>query len=300
MNALLNKFGLDVMPELEGFLQAAWHVLLVIALAWVVWHACARLIRMGQGSMVARSASADQAKRVETISQMFRYAVAATIMVVGGMLVLDQLGLSIAPLIATAGVAGIAIGFGVQSLVKDYFTGIVLLMEDQIRNGDVVEAGGKTGLVEQTTLRYVRMRDYDGSVHFIPNGLITTVTNLSREYAFAVIDAGIAYGADIDRAFGVMRKVASGMRADAAYASRIREELEIAGVERWENSAVVLRARIKVMALEQWNVKREFLRRLKYAFDAAGIEIPYPHLTVYAGTAAGRAPFGDLAGAARR
>jgi len=122
MNALLNTFGVDVMPELQGFLQAAWNVLLVVALAWVVWHTCARLIRMGQGRM-ARSASTDQAKRVETITQMFRYAVAATILVVGGMLVLDQLGISIAPLIATAGVAGIAIGFGVQSLVKDYFTG---------------------------------------------------------------------------------------------------------------------------------------------------------------------------------
>ena len=117
------------------------------------------------------------------------------------------------------------------------------------------------------------------------DGAITTVTNLSRKYAYAVIDAGIAYRADIDRAFGVMREVASQMRADASFSWRIREDLEIAGVERWENSAVVLRARLKVAPLEQWNVKREFLRRLKYAFDAAGIEIPYPHLTVYAGNA---------------
>jgi small conductance mechanosensitive channel len=227
--------------------------------------------------------------------QVSRYAVAVTIVVVAGMLVLDRLGISIAPLIATAGVAGIAIGFGVQSLVKDYFTGIVLLVEDQIRKGEVIEAGGKAGLVEEITLRYVRLRDYDGNVHFIPNGTISAVTNLSREYAYTVIDAGVAYGADLDRAFGVMREVAAGMRADPAFASRIREDLEVAGVERWESSAVVLRARMKVAPLEQWNVKRELLRRLKYAFDAAGIEIPYPHLTVYAGTAAGRALIGGEA-----
>jgi small conductance mechanosensitive channel len=206
------------------------------------------------------------------------------------MLTLDQLGFAIAPLLATAGVAGVAIGFGLQSLMKDYFAGVVLLIEDQIRKGDVIEAAGKAGLVEQMTLRYVRVRDYDGNVHFIPNGAITTVTNLSREYAYAVIDAGVAYRADIDRAFDVMRHVASEMRADDGYSWRIREDLEVAGVERWENSSVVLRARLKVVPLEQWNVKREFLRRLKYAFDAAGIEIPYPHLTVYSGNARLRAP----------
>lgn len=292
MNALLNRFGVEVAPEIAELWRAAWHVLLVLVLAWFAWQVCSRLIGLARQRMVARSASTDAAKRVETMTQVFRYAAAVSVLVIASMLVLDQLGISIAPLIATAGVAGIAIGFGVQSLVKDYFTGVVLLIEDQIRNGDVIEAAGKAGLVEQMTLRYVRVRDYNGHVHFIPNGLISTVTNLSREYAYAVIDAGIAYGADIDRAFGIIREVASGMRSDPDFASRIRDDLEIAGVERWEDSAVVLRARIKVAPLEQWNVKREFLRRLKYAFDSAGIEIPYPHLTVYAGDAAGRAPFG--------
>lgn len=289
MNEFLTRLGFDSAPEVVAIAQALGHVLLVLVLAWIAWQVCTRLIRMGHGRLVARSSSADTAKRVETMMQVSRYAVAVTILVVAGMLVLDRLGISIAPLIATAGIAGIAIGFGVQSLVKDYFTGIVLLVEDQIRKGEVIEAGGKAGLVEEITLRYVRLRDYDGNVHFIPNGTISAVTNLSREYAYAVIDAGIAYGADIDRAFGVMREVAAGMRADPAFASRIREDLEVAGVERWESSAVVLRARMKVAPLEQWNFKREFLRRLKYAFDAAGIEIPYPHLTVYAGNPAARA-----------
>jgi len=285
MISILHRFGAQIAPEFEEMLTAALHVALVLALAWAGWRLCTRLLQLARDRMVARSTGTDAANRIETMTQVLRYAVAALVLVVAGMLTLDQLGIAIAPLVATAGVAGVAIGLGLQSLMKDYFAGVVLLIEDQIRKGDVIEAAGKAGLVEEMTLRYVRVRDYDGNVHFIPNGAITTVTNLSREYAYAVIDAGIAYRADIDRAFGVMREVASQMRADASFSWRIREDLEIAGVERWENSAVVLRARLKVAPLEQWNVKREFLRRLKYAFDAAGIEIPYPHLTVYAGNA---------------
>jgi small-conductance mechanosensitive channel len=290
MRSLLHRFGAQIAPDFEEVLTVALHVALVLVLAWAGWWLCSRLMRLAHERIVAHSSSLDASNRIETMTQVLRYAAAAVILVIAGILTLDQLGIAIAPLVATAGVAGIAIGLGLQSLLKDYFAGVVLLIEDQIRKGDVIEAGGKAGLVEQMTLRFVRLRDYDGNVHFVPNGLITTVTNLSREYAYVVIDAGIAYGADIDRAFGVMREVASGMRADPGFARRIREDLEVAGVERWENSAVVLRARIKVIPLEQWNVKREFLRRLKYAFDTAGIEIPYPHLTVYAGNTRSRAP----------
>jgi small-conductance mechanosensitive channel len=293
MISLLHRLGADIAPEFEQAIAAALHVILILALAWVAWKLCSHLMRLAHERMVARSGAPDAANRVETMTQVLRYAAAALVLIVAGMLTLDQLGIAIGPLVATAGVAGVAIGLGLQSLMKDYFAGVVLLIEDQIRKGDVIEAGGKAGLVEQMTLRYVRVRDYDGNVHFIPNGVITTVTNLSREYAYAVIDAGIAYRADIDRAFGVMRQVASEMRADDAYSRRIREDLEIAGVERLENSAVVLRARMKVTPLEQWNVKREFLRRLKYAFDTAGIEIPYPQLTVYAGNASARGAGGS-------
>ena len=290
MSSLLHRFGAQIAPEFEEVVTVTLHVALVVLLAWLGWKLCSRLMHLAHERMVARSAGTDAVNRIETMTQVLRYTAAAAILIVAGMLTLDQLGIAIAPLVATAGVAGIAIGFGLQSLMKDYFAGIVLLIEDQIRKGEVIEAAGKAGLVEQMTLRYVRVRDYEGNVHFIPNGLITTVTNLSREYAYVVIDAGIAYGADIDRAFGVMRQVASAMRADTPFSSRICEDLEIAGVERWENSAVVPRARVKVVPLQQWNVKREFLRRLKYAFDSAGIEIPYPHLTVYAGNSHGRAP----------
>jgi small-conductance mechanosensitive channel len=208
-----------------------------------------------------------------------------------GMLVLGELGVSVAPILGAAGVVGIALGFGAQSLVKDYFTGFFLLLENQIRIGDIVEAGGKAGVVEELTLRYLRLRDYDGNVHYIPNGTVSVVTNKSLGYAFAVIDAGVAYGEDVDRVMAVMRAVGEALRQDAGFAPKILEPLEIAGVDRWADSAVVIRCRFKVMPLEQWNVRREYLRRLKAAFDREGIEIPFPHLTVYAGQdKSGRAP----------
>ena len=165
-----------------------------------------------------------------------------------------------------------------ENLVKDYFTGFFLLLENQIRIGDVVEAGGKAGLVEELTLRYLRLRDYSGNVHYIPNGNISVVTNMSLGYAYAVIDADVAYGADIDRVEAVMRSVGDGMRRDELFSARILDDLEIAGVDAWADSAIVIRCRFKVQPLEQWNVRREYLRRLKQAFDREGIEIPYPHL----------------------
>jgi small conductance mechanosensitive channel len=200
------------------------------------------------------------------------------------MLVLAELGVSVAPILGAAGVVGLAVGFGAQSLVKDYFTGFFLLLENQIRQGDVVKLGEHSGLVEEVTLRFVRLRDYDGNVHFVPNGTISTVVNMSRGHAQAVVDVGVGYGEDLDRVMDVMREVGSEMRADPQHQARIIGDLEVAGVERWDESAVVIRARFRVAPLEQWAVRRDYLRRLKRAFDLRGIQIPFPQLTVHAAT----------------
>ena len=214
-----------------------------------------------------------------------RLAAAVIIVILAGTLILGELGVSVAPILATAGVAGIAIGFGAQSLIKDYFNGFFLLLDDQIRQGDVVQVADKGGLVEEVTLRYVRLRDLEGHVHFVPNGEIKVVTNRTREYATALVEIGIAYREDPDEAIGVMREVAAAMRADADWRARIAEELEVMGVEKWGDSALILRARIRVVPpIQQWNVKREYLKRLKKAFDERNIEIPFPHLTVYPGS----------------
>ncbi len=231
---------------------------------------------------MARRTGPDEITRVETLARVFRGAATIVILIVAGTLVLDALGISVAPVLATAGVAGVAIGFGAQSLIKDYFTGFFLLLEDQVRQGDVIEIVGKSGRVEEVTLRYVRLRDFDGHVHYVPNGEIKVVTNRTRGFAYAAVDVGVGYGVDLDKALATMREVGDALRADAQWQARILEEIEILGVERLDNSAVVLRCRLKVApAIEQWNVKREFLRRLKSAFDQRGIEIPFPQLTVH-------------------
>jgi len=231
---------------------------------------------------MARRTGPDEISRVETLARVFRHAATIVIFIVAGTLVLDALGISIAPILATAGVAGLAIGFGAQSLIKDYFTGFFLLLEDQIRQGDVVEIAGKAGLVEEVTLRYVRLRDGDGFVHFVPNGEIKLVSNRTRGFARAVVDVGIGYGADVEQALAVMREVGQGMRADAKWASRVAADADVLGVEKLDNSSVVLRAQLQVVpASERDNVRREFQKRLKKAFDERGIEIPFPQLTVH-------------------
>jgi small conductance mechanosensitive channel len=260
--------------------RGALHVVVILALAWLFMFLSRKLLRVFRDYMNSRAETADDRRRIETLARMFRYIATVAISLVAFMLALSEIGISIAPILGAAGVVGIAIGFGAQSLVKDFFNGLFILMENQIRQGDVVEVAGKTGLVEDMTLRYVCLRDYEGSVHYIPNGLITTVTNKSRGYAYAVIDVSIGYSENIGEAYKVMHKVAVQMRSDDTISDKILDDLEIAGVQDWGDSNIVLRCRFKTVALEQWGIRREFLKRIKEAFDASGIEIPYPHLSV--------------------
>lgn len=261
--------------------------ILRVALILILWSVALRVIHRGiprlREALVSRQTDGESGQRIRTLSRVVRYSLTVAATVVAGLLMLGEFGISVAPLLGAAGVAGIAIGFGAQNLVKDYFTGFFLLLEDQIRIGDVVNVGDKGGLVEELTLRYLKLRDYSGNVHFIPNGSITTVTNMSMGFAYAVIDASIAYGEDIDQAISVMRRTGEEISLDPAYASKFLAPLEMAGVENWADSAVVIRCRFKVAPLAQWDVRREYLRRLKNAFDQAGIEIPYPHMKVFMG-----------------
>lgn len=275
----------------HGLATAAGRITLILAATWLAQRLAVRLIRTFRERIAARMSGTEEIRRAETLGRVFRYLAAVAIGLIGGVLVLAELGISVAPILGAAGVVGLAVGFGAQSLVKDYFNGLFLLVENQIIKGDVVQVADKSGLVEDLTLRYVQLRDYDGNVHFVPNGLISTVTNMSRGHAYAVIDVGVAYREDVDEALTIMRTVADALAGSDDYAGRIIDHFEVAGVERWEDSAVILRGRFRVRPLEQWNVRREYLRRLKRAFDDAGVEIPYPHLTVYPGVAKdGRAP----------
>jgi small conductance mechanosensitive channel len=266
----------------SGWWASALRIVLIVGLAWLLTGVLQRAIRKVRERVASRFEDREAVKRAETLGRVLRYIVAVVVTLVAGMLVLAELGISLAPILGAAGVVGVAVGFGAQSLVRDYFNGLFLLLEDQIHQGDVVRLGEHAGLVEEMTLRYVRLRDYDGYVHFVSNGQIASVVNMGRGHAQAVIDVGIAYGEAIDRAMQVMVRTAEQLRADPGFSSRILDAFEMVGVERWADSAVILRARFKVAPLEQWSVRREYLRRLKAAFDSEGIEIPFPQLTVHA------------------
>jgi small-conductance mechanosensitive channel len=222
--------------------------------------------------MARRTGAADELRRIDTVGHAFRYAASVVIVLVAGMLVLDELGISIAPILATAGVAGIAIAFGAQSLIKDYFTGFFLLLEDQIRQGDTVEIAGKNGEVEEVTLRYVRLRDGDGYVHFIPNGEIKVVVNRTRTHAFATVDVGVPDDADFDAVYAAMRDVGAAMRADPQFGPLLLGETEVLGAERWELWGLMLRCRVKVLAHARDNVRREFNQRLSLEFRKRGLK----------------------------
>lgn len=253
----------------------------ILVAAWLAVFLLQRLVRGFRVRIASRLDDREVVKRAETLGRVVRYLIAVVVSLIAGMLVLSEIGISVAPILGAAGVAGLAIGFGAQSLVRDYFNGFFLLLEDQIRQGDVVKLGDHAGAVEEVTLRFVRLRDYDGRVHYVPNGEIRTVINFSRGFAQSVVDVGVAYREDVDRVMRVMQDVARELRADAGFGPRILDDFDMAGVELWDDSAVVIRGRFRVQPLEQWSVRREYLRRLKMAFDAQGIVIPFPQMTLH-------------------
>lgn len=275
-----------------------WTRLLVILLVWSgAWFGVRLLLRGLRDMWMKRIDDPEATRRLDTVLRAVRYALNVIVVIVIGVLVLAELGVSIAPILGAAGVAGVAIGFAAQSLVKDVFRGVVLLVENQIRVGDVVEIAGRGGLVEEVTLRYVRLRDYEGNVHFVSNGEIQIVTNRSVGFAFALIEVGIGYGSDHDRALALIRELVDDLRAEEGWKDRILEGFEPAGVERWADSSMVVRGRIRVKPLQQWAVRREMLSRMKRRFDAEGIEIPFPHLKLFVAGDASKsdAPSPDIA-----
>ncbi|MBX3637435.1 MAG: mechanosensitive ion channel family protein [Rubrivivax sp.] len=273
-----------VLAGMGSATATALRITVILVAAWVLVAVLQRAVRAFRTRIAARLDDVEAVKRAETLVRVFRYLIAVVVSLVAGMLVLGEIGISVAPILGAAGVVGLAVGFGAQSLVRDYFTGFFILLENQIRQGDIVTLSTThSGFVEEVTLRYVRLRDYDGRVHFVPNGQITSIINATRDFGFAVIDVGVAYRENVDEVMALMREVARGLREDADFAPRILDDLELAGVNEWGASAVMIRGRIKCVPPQQFAVRREALRRLKLAFDERGIEIPFPHVTVYAG-----------------
>ena len=256
----------------------------VLAAAAAVWEAVTAVVERVLSTTDA-AGPGSRGTRLRTLLPLIRNAVRAVLGVIVVLTVLSELGIDIAPLLAGAGIAGLAIGFGAQSLVKDVITGIFILLEDSIAVGDVVEVGGHAGVVEAMSVRTVRLRDLSGSVHVVPFGEVASVLNMTKDFAFALMDVGVAYKEDVDQVIEVLKQLADEMRADADFAPMILEPLEVLGLESFGDSAVVIRVRLKTRPIKQWAVKREYQRRMKRRFDELGIEIPFPHRTIYYGDA---------------
>jgi small-conductance mechanosensitive channel len=202
------------------------------------------------------------------------------VVIVAAMMAFREIGLDITPLIAGAGVAGLAIGFGAQGLIKDVLAGFFILLEDQFHVGDVIQAAGVSGQVEQMTLRLTIVRDLQGTVHFIPNGEIKVASNLTKEWSRAVLEIGVGYEEDVDRVIAVLTEVGRSLADDEGFGKMLLEAPQVLGVEGLTDSQVTIRILAKTLPLKQWEVAREFRRRIKARFDREGIQTPYPHRVV--------------------
>ncbi len=253
-------------------------VLLIIAVAFAFLEVVSALIERTLEHEAVQGRGASQRKL--TLLPLLKNTVRIVIGLISVMIVLSELGVDIGPLLAGAGVFGLAIGFGAQTLVRDVITGGFILMEDAISVGDWVDAGGYSGEVESLSIRTVKLRDLNGTVHVVPFGDVTSVSNYNRGYGYAMIDAQVGYQANYDQVVQELRAVANAMRADPEWNPYLWGELETLGVNEIGESSLAIQARLRTRPLKQFSVKREFLRRMKERFDAAGIEIPYPHRTI--------------------
>jgi small conductance mechanosensitive channel len=242
------------------------------------------LIRTGEKTELVAGATR---KRVTTLTGLLLTLCFVAVWAIVVVICLDQIGLDVTPILAGAGIVGLAVGFGAQNLVRDVISGFFLVLENQVRVGDVAVVNGTGGIVEAITFRTIVLRDLAGVVHVVPNGTITTLANMTKGWSGYVIDVGVAYREDTDRVVEIMTEVAEDLRKDPRVGPSILEPIEIFGVDDFKESEVTIKARLKTVPIQQWSVGREYRRRLKKAFDARGIEIPFPHRSLYMGSTSG-------------
>lgn len=272
------------------FAQAVLRVLLIL-LAALIGMKFLRLAINRLEALLIRASEATEtvpgaaAMRIRTLMSVLWTIVVGLVWFTAVLTVLGQIGVNVAPILASAGVIGLAVGFGAQNLVKDFVSGFFLILENQVRVGDVAIINGTGGLVETISFRTIVLRDQSATVHVFPNGSINTLSNMTKDWSAYVMDIGVAYKEDTDRVVAVMRRVAAELQAEPDYGAVMLEPLEIIGVDAFADSAVIIKARLKTLPIRQWMVGREYRRRLKKAFDAEKIEIPFPHRTLYMGEA---------------
>lgn len=267
--------------DTASLIHSGMRVIAIWLLAWICWgvvRIVARRIELAVDDGDAATLTAAE-KRGQTVAQLLRSVGRVTILLIGMLLTLN-LFINIGPLLAGAGILGLAVSFGAQSLVKDVIAGFFQLLENQFAVGDVIDAAGKEGVVERMNLRVVQLRDTYGNVHIIPNGQITVVTNKTKGWSRGVVDVGVAYESDLDRAIAVLQEEAVGLAHTPEWVARFDGDPEVVGVQSLGDSSVVIRTLLRVQPGKQWEVMREFRRRVKLRFDKEGIEIPFPQQVV--------------------
>jgi small conductance mechanosensitive channel len=298
--ALLQAWGMESFAWLatdvgRRVLSALITIGAALIAALVVWELVSAAIERALARNPNVGAGITLSARARTLLPLARNVLMVVLVVLVSLTVLSELGVNIAPLLAGAGVVGLAIGFGSQKLVQDVITGIFILIEDSVAVGDAVKLGDHSGVVEAMSIRSIRLRDGLGQVHTVPFSAVSTVINMTKDYSCLVIDMGVAYREDVDEVMETMRQVVEEMRAEEPWSQKITMPLEVMGIERFADSAVIIRAKLTARPGEQGEAGREFNRRIKARFDALGIEIPFPHTTIYFGEGKdGRAPPANL------
>lgn len=276
------RFGAHREAIIEWLFAEGLRIALIIVLAWLVVRsvraAVQRLeLEVGRGT---GPDAIERAKRVRTVGNLTRNVIGILIAGSASLMILRELHVDIMPLLTGAGILGLAISFGAQTLVKDVISGFFLIVDNQVRVGDVATINGTGGLVEAINLRTIVLRDVEGTVHVFPNGAITTLANRTKDFSYAVVDLTTAYREDPDRVASVITAVGAELQQDPKFRPSMIEPIEVTGIESFGESSMMLRARVKTLPQKQWEVARELRKRVKRAFDAAGIEIPQRTVTV--------------------
>ncbi len=260
---------------MQSFLTSSITIFIVSIIGALIWEAIGIYL-----SYILKQADDKNHTRVKTLLPLIRNVVLSVFALLFALVIMSEIGLNVAPFLAGAGVIGLAIGFGAQSMVKDFLTGFTIVIEDIIRVGDVVKMADCTGVVEKITLRKVQLRDFGGVVYTIPFSQISTIQNMTKNFSYHVMEVGVGYSQNTDHVIDVLKTIDISLRADDNFSEYILEPIEIVGVERFDDNAVIIKARIKTLPNKQWDVGREFNRRMKMSFEEKGIEIPFPQRVI--------------------
>tara|TARA_B100000029_G_scaffold351654_1_gene344142 strand:- start:3473 stop:4369 length:897 start_codon:yes stop_codon:yes gene_type:complete len=255
------------------------NIIVILMVSFFGWKGISSLIKKKLNSL-EDSKNEAQSQRIDTLFRILKNFISIAILIVTVMLILAELGIEIGPLIAAAGVVGLAVGFGAQTLVKDIITGLFIILEGQITIGDIVEVAGHSGRVEAITIRTVRLRDVNGHLHVVPFSEVRTVKNITQDQDYHSFELGVSYNEDVDNVIEIIEKIGLELQKDKDFKTKINGEIEVFGLDKFEDSAIIIKGRIPTVHKQQWLVRREFNRRIKIAFDKNGIEIPFPQRTI--------------------